>query len=464
MTNCEHIANRYSAYRDAELAESERETFETHLEGCRDCRALVDQWDDALADLAEYGGFPVPDDFEELVLSRLAPELSPPQRRPAWPFVLTAVAASLLTVWVLQWMGPSEEAKPSAEHEAHVDRVQVEAISGEAETLDWASGRWRLLKPGMSLLASSVLRGTRETTIRVGNNAPLRVPAGSLAWVGLDGARLLGEAQPPTVSSAESRPLYDAPERPELASSNRSQDPIPPVHPSVSKLDIAWPTEAVRAAWQGSQSWQAALVAGQSRWWSEMSELVGASARWTDSVADRLRAEMDVKTSPVGPLPAESVTRSTDFPASGPTQADIAVLPSGDARTWSDPRETLTVLRRRGQVELVTRGTYSKRIPLLLDILENEPALRDLARVQLEEILGELERNRVYRSGQPIPFPQAESLGAMEWLTDGASLPPALQPDGRRQEEEDRLRRWREWWNSNQPAVARVEQAPTGFF
>ena len=40
---CSTVADRIAAYLDGELARSEREMFEVHLESCEGCQALVER-------------------------------------------------------------------------------------------------------------------------------------------------------------------------------------------------------------------------------------------------------------------------------------------------------------------------------------------------------------------------------------------------------------------------------------
>ncbi|MEQ8763575.1 MAG: zf-HC2 domain-containing protein [Planctomycetota bacterium] len=460
MMTCRRIEETYSAYRDGDQAPAEREAYEAHLEECTDCQLAVGQWDDVLADLTELGGFEVPADFASQVLSRIDPPASvAPTRRRFLPFAMTALAASVLTAGISYLLWNRGEASGRVERPA-IDWVRVEAVVGSAEFLDRSSGDWQSLDAGMQIAAPVIVRGSGE--------------GAQLALAGRGSRELAGNAvgciEPDGELRMVSHPVMDS--REQIAREN--------VSPRPRRIVVEWPDirpEAVTAVLD-QLDWTE-VTQSQSRVWNELARLISNVRRLPGTAFDRLQH------SPMTPS-TKAPAESQDWLVTGPlvVEGPKVSTPPDRSKRLRDPsspavlartiafedepgahREQVVIRRLDdGQLEIVTRGSYAQRIPLLLDVLANDPTVRDLARSKLEEILGELERNASYRSANPSPFPKADGDGALAWIADRSGLPPSLVPDSGDREDADILRRWNRWWLENRSIVQRVGSSQHDFF
>jgi hypothetical protein len=106
--SCDKISEELSAYLDGELSGEEKEAVRAHLEGCADCRELLEKLRETAGAVKELPPVRAPKDLRDKVMASVAKESE--RRRVTWGRRLWPVAATILIASILYLMDKDRRA------------------------------------------------------------------------------------------------------------------------------------------------------------------------------------------------------------------------------------------------------------------------------------------------------------------------------------------------------------------
>jgi hypothetical protein len=125
---CQEIEEMLSAYANNELTPDQQEAVETHLAGCADCRAKLEDYRQVRQQLETLKTVPAAPDIKEIMLSRIKSAGHPEKSLKTWgrrALVLVPVAAVLAALLVLQpWSSLNGIHSTLAKVHAAIESVQ----------------------------------------------------------------------------------------------------------------------------------------------------------------------------------------------------------------------------------------------------------------------------------------------------------------------------------------------------